>query len=109
MKDIHEWLVEIGVRAPQPDRRRRRRSPTTNPATCATARRSPRSRARCCSAIPNLNLVELPESNWCCGSAGIYNIIQPEMANQLLDESLITSGPPAPPSWPPAIPAACCS
>jgi glycolate oxidase iron-sulfur subunit len=35
-------------------------------------------------AIPNLKLVELPESNWCCGSAGVYNIIQPVMANELL-------------------------
>ena len=34
--------------------------------------------------IPNLQLTELPESTWCCGSAGIYNIIQPEMANDLL-------------------------
>jgi glycolate oxidase iron-sulfur subunit len=30
----------------------------------------------------------LPESNWCCGSAGIYNLLQPEMANQLLDRKL---------------------
>jgi glycolate oxidase iron-sulfur subunit len=35
-------------------------------------------------AIPNLSLVELPESTWCCGSAGIYNLIQPEMAGDLL-------------------------
>jgi glycolate oxidase iron-sulfur subunit len=27
--------------------------------------------------------VELPESQWCCGSAGIYNITQPEMAAKL--------------------------
>ena len=40
------------------------------------------------SLIPNLKLVELPESTWCCGSAGIYNIVQPEMANQLLDRKL---------------------
>jgi len=39
-------------------------------------------------AIPNLKLVELPESAWCCGSAGIYNIVQPEMANQLLERKL---------------------
>jgi len=35
-------------------------------------------------AIPQLKLLELPESTWCCGSAGIYNIIQPEMADALL-------------------------
>jgi glycolate oxidase iron-sulfur subunit len=32
--------------------------------------------------------VELAESNWCCGSAGIYNLIQPEMAGQLLQRKL---------------------
>jgi glycolate oxidase iron-sulfur subunit len=35
-----------------------------------------------------LKLVELPESMWCCGSAGIYNIVQPEMATQLLERKL---------------------
>jgi glycolate oxidase iron-sulfur subunit len=30
----------------------------------------------------------LPESNWCCGSAGIYNLIQPEMAEDLLQRKL---------------------
>jgi glycolate oxidase iron-sulfur subunit len=34
--------------------------------------------------IPSLKLVELPESDWCCGSAGIYNLTQPEMADRLL-------------------------
>ena len=36
------------------------------------------------SLIPGLELVELPESDTCCGSAGIYNIVQPEMADSLL-------------------------
>jgi len=39
-------------------------------------------------AIPDLRLVELPESTWCCGSAGVYNLIQPEMANDLLERKL---------------------
>ena len=30
----------------------------------------------------------MSESSWCCGSAGIYNITQPEMAGQLLDRKL---------------------
>jgi glycolate oxidase iron-sulfur subunit len=34
--------------------------------------------------IPGLRLVELTESDLCCGSAGTYNMLQPEMANRLL-------------------------
>ena len=34
--------------------------------------------------VPALKLVDLPESDWCCGSAGIYNLTQPAMADRLL-------------------------
>jgi glycolate oxidase iron-sulfur subunit len=34
--------------------------------------------------IPGLSVVELTESDWCCGSAGIYNLTEPEMATRLL-------------------------
>jgi glycolate oxidase iron-sulfur subunit len=87
VKDIHEWLVQIGIEPPS----------TAGPAQRVTYHESchlahgqkitaqPR---QLLHAIPNLNLVELPESNWCCGSAGIYNLIQPEMATQLLERKL---------------------
>jgi glycolate oxidase iron-sulfur subunit len=39
-------------------------------------------------SIPGLTFHELPESNWCCGSAGIYNIVQPETADILLQRKL---------------------
>jgi glycolate oxidase iron-sulfur subunit len=35
-------------------------------------------------SIPGLTLVELPESDLCCGSAGIYNLLEPEMAETLV-------------------------
>jgi glycolate oxidase iron-sulfur subunit len=38
--------------------------------------------------IPGLTLVDLKESDWCCGSAGIYNLTQPEMAERLLDRKI---------------------
>jgi glycolate oxidase iron-sulfur subunit len=37
------------------------------------------------SAIPGLELAEIPESAICCGSAGIYNLVQPEAAKELGD------------------------
>jgi glycolate oxidase iron-sulfur subunit len=33
--------------------------------------------------IPELELVEIPEPAICCGSAGIYNLVQPDAANEL--------------------------
>lgn len=36
-------------------------------------------------AIPGLEVLEIPDSALCCGSAGIYNLIEPEAAQQLGD------------------------
>ena len=33
--------------------------------------------------IPGLTLVDLPDSDLCCGSAGVYNLLEPGMAGQL--------------------------
>ncbi len=54
--------------------------------------------------IPGLRVVDLKEADWCCGSAGIYNLTQPEMAGRLLErktnhvlatgaEAVITANP----------------
>jgi glycolate oxidase iron-sulfur subunit len=37
------------------------------------------------SAIPGLELAEIPEPAICCGSAGIYNLVQPDTAAVLSD------------------------
>jgi glycolate oxidase iron-sulfur subunit len=39
-------------------------------------------------SIPNLNFVLLEGSERCCGGAGIYNLLQPEMSSGVLDEKL---------------------
>jgi glycolate oxidase iron-sulfur subunit len=87
-KDVHEWLAEIGLVAPK--------TGSLWPLVVAYHEschlshgqkivQQPRQLLR---AVPGLQLVELPESNWCCGSAGIYNLTQPEMAGQLLDRKI---------------------
>jgi glycolate oxidase iron-sulfur subunit len=38
--------------------------------------------------IPGLQLLDLPESDWCCGSAGIYNLVHADTAQQLLDRKM---------------------
>jgi glycolate oxidase iron-sulfur subunit len=39
-------------------------------------------------AIPGVRFIELKESDMCCGSAGIYNLINPNESRQLLDRKL---------------------
>jgi glycolate oxidase iron-sulfur subunit len=39
-------------------------------------------------AVPGLVLVELRDADRCCGSAGIYNLTQPEMSARILDEKM---------------------
>jgi glycolate oxidase iron-sulfur subunit len=38
--------------------------------------------------IPGLEVLEVPESALCCGSAGIYNLIEPQAAQQLGDRKV---------------------
>ncbi len=83
VKDIHEWLAEIKIRNPKSGIRNQA---VTYHESCHLTHgqkvvSQPRELLR---AIPGLTMVELPEANWCCGSAGIYNLTQPEMANELL-------------------------
>jgi glycolate dehydrogenase iron-sulfur subunit len=87
VKDINEWLIEIGI---EPPVNGKAVSVVTYHESCHLAHgqkitAQPRQLLR---SIPNLQLIELPESNWCCGSAGIYNLIQPEMAGDLLQRKL---------------------
>jgi glycolate oxidase iron-sulfur subunit len=39
-------------------------------------------------AIPKLNFIPLPGSDVCCGGAGVYNLLEPELSEQVLAEKL---------------------
>lgn len=38
--------------------------------------------------VPGLQLLDVPEGDWCCGSAGTYNLLQPKTAQELLDRKM---------------------
>ena len=88
VKDIHQWLASIGVEPP-PAGGAPRQVVTYHESChlCHGQKISAQPRALL-RAIPGLHLVELPEATWCCGSAGIYNLTQPEMAGQLLQRKV---------------------
>jgi glycolate oxidase iron-sulfur subunit len=43
---------------------------------------------RLLATIPSLEVAEIEESSLCCGSAGVYNLLHPEPANQLGDRKV---------------------
>lgn len=40
------------------------------------------------ASIPGIEYVELPEASWCCGSAGIYNLVRYDDAKEFLERKL---------------------
>jgi glycolate oxidase iron-sulfur subunit len=92
LQDIHEWLAKIGMVAPRESAAKKeaeREAVTYHEAChlCHGQKITQQPRA-VLERIPGLRLVELPEATWCCGSAGIYNITQPEMSHALLRRKL---------------------
>ncbi len=80
-KDISELLTELPARAPR--RSIALKVAFHDPCHLQHAqglREQPRAALR---TIPGVQLLELPEAALCCGSAGIYNLLQPDTARQL--------------------------
>ena len=95
VRDLAEFLAEIGPVA------RRHPLPVTaayhDACHLAHAQRITRQPRELLRAIPGLNLVEVPDAGTCCGSAGVYNLLQPEAASELGDrkaESVLATGAP---------------
>jgi glycolate oxidase iron-sulfur subunit len=82
MKDVNEFLGNIDLN-PQLGRVERRVTYQDSCHLChgQKVKAQPRKLLR---AIPGLDFVEMPASDVCCGSAGIYNVVQNEMAEEIL-------------------------
>jgi glycolate oxidase iron-sulfur subunit len=86
VKDIAEFLADVGLNSkpgPLPAK-----VTYQEPCHLAHAQRIARQPRTLLEHIPGLELVEMPESSLCCGSAGVYNVMQPEAARQLGDRKV---------------------
>ncbi len=82
-KDITEVLTELPARAARnPLRLRVAFHDSCHLQHAQGVRAQPR---QLLANIPGLELNEIPENAICCGSAGIYNLVQPDAANALGD------------------------
>jgi glycolate oxidase iron-sulfur subunit len=59
-----------------------------DPCHLAHAQRVREAPRRLLRALPGVAFVELPDSDWCCGSAGVYNLTHPGMADAQLADKL---------------------
>ncbi|MCE5303010.1 MAG: (Fe-S)-binding protein [Planctomycetaceae bacterium] len=93
VKDINEFLDELGLIAPQG----RIEATATYHDACHLGHAQGITAAprRLLAAIPGLELRDLPESNICCGSAGTYNLREAEMSDRLSQrkiENILSTG-----------------
>ena len=83
VRDVHELLAELGPRAERsPLPLRVAFQDSCHLAHAQGIRDAPRTVLR---SIPQVELAEPREQAICCGSAGIYNVVQPEAARELGD------------------------
>ena len=89
VKDVSELLVAAG---PVPGAPLAARATYDAPCHLQHGQRVVAQPLAVLSAIPGLELVPLTDSDQCCGSAGIYNLIEPELSNRVLTPKLTNIG-----------------
>jgi glycolate oxidase iron-sulfur subunit len=86
VKDIMEFLSDIGIQGELKELKLR----VTYQDAChiVHAQRIKSHPRKIINQIPGIEFIELPESDICCGSAGIYNLVEPEMSEKLLKRKI---------------------
>jgi glycolate oxidase iron-sulfur subunit len=81
VKDVTEFLAGVAPRAERnPMPLRVAYHDACHLGHAQRIREQPRALLR---SIPGLELVEIPEGDQCCGSAGVYNILEPQSAAEI--------------------------
>jgi glycolate oxidase iron-sulfur subunit len=81
MQDVTEFLASIELRQAKPLNALVTYQDSCHLAHGQKIRSAPRKLLR---SIPGMGFQEMPGADLCCGSAGIYNVVQNEMSMQLL-------------------------
>ncbi|HKI99027.1 MAG TPA: heterodisulfide reductase-related iron-sulfur binding cluster [bacterium] len=82
VKDVCEFLAEQPLRPPT--RAVPRKVAYDDPCHLLHAQKVGQAPRALLGQVPGLELVPLAEADWCCGSAGSYSLMQPEMSRRLL-------------------------
>jgi glycolate oxidase iron-sulfur subunit len=85
-RDLFEFLAEAGL--PDPTREVRARVTYQDACHLAHAQRITKQPRDLLRAVPGVEFVEMPHADICCGSAGIYSVLEPEMSGRILEEKM---------------------
>jgi glycolate oxidase iron-sulfur subunit len=86
MRDVTEFLVDLGISAPlHPLPLRVTYQDSCHLVHGQKIREAPRQLLR---AIPGIEFVEMPLSDQCCGSAGVYNVTETHASLEILDRKM---------------------
>lgn len=85
-EDVLVFLAREGLREPPPALRAR--AVYDEPCHLLHAQGISAAPKALLAKIPGLTLLPLPEADFCCGSAGVYNLTQGEMSRRLLDRKM---------------------
>jgi glycolate oxidase iron-sulfur subunit len=86
VKDLSEWLVEVGL--PEPKRAVKARVTYQDACHLVHAQRIRNQPRELIRMIPGVDLVEMRHPDICCGAAGLYSTLEPRMSARILDEKL---------------------
>ena len=86
VKDLSEWLAEIGL--PVPAREVKLRVTYQDACHLAHAQKIKKQPRELIRSLPGIEFVEMRHAEICCGAAGLYNTLEPEMSNRVLQEKL---------------------
>src|SRR3982075_1402487 len=82
VKDASEFLIGLGLQAPT--RAIRLKVAYQDPCHLLHGQKVHEQPRKVLAMIPGIELVEMKESDWCCGSAGVYNLTHPELSEEAL-------------------------
>jgi glycolate oxidase iron-sulfur subunit len=86
VRDLTEWLAEIGL--PAPDREVKRRVTYQDACHLAHAQKIKKQPRDLLRALPGVEWVEMRHAEICCGAAGLYSTLEPQMSRRVLDPKL---------------------
>jgi glycolate dehydrogenase iron-sulfur subunit len=86
VKDLTEWLAEVGL--PEPQREVNLRVTYQDACHLAHAQRIKKQPRDLIRSVPGIELVEMRHPDICCGAAGLYSTLEPQMSNRILEQKL---------------------